>query len=456
MNPTEVKKKLDGVGCGFCLAKWTQVTMHLGTGMTHSCHHPSPHKIPLNELKRNPSALHNTKHKKTRRKEMLEGKRPSECNYCWNVEDNSNSYSDRVFKSTEPWSINDFDKIKDSYWRDDFNPRYVEVSFGNTCNFACAYCGPQYSSKWVEEIEKHGGYPTEHNFNSIDDIKARDQMPYKQTEHNPYIEAFWEWWPSLFPDLHTFRITGGEPLLLKDTFKVLEYIQKHHNQNSNISLAINTNLGVPDKLLEKFITIAKDLCENNKVRELIIFTSVEGTNKQAEYTRYGLEYDKFWSNIDKVLTELPKVTINIMATFNALSVFTYSDLIDRVFEYKKKYANGERYWVSALQLDTSYLRWPTHLSVKILEEEHKDLILKSAEKALYYGIKEFTQDNYGFSNVEIQKIKRIYDYATGSTDFNQDKYRKDFVKFVDEYDKRRDTNFVETFPELKSMYDKVK
>ena len=281
-------------------------------------------------------------------------------------------------------------------------------------------------------------------------------MPYKQTEHNPYIEAFWKWWPNLFPDLHTFRITGGEPLLLKDTFKVLEYIQKHHNQNSKISLAINTNLGVPDKLLEKFITIAKDLCENNKVRELIIFTSVEGTNKQAEYTRYGLEYDKFWSNIDKVLTELPKVTINIMATFNALSVFTYSDLIDRVFEYKKKYANGERYWISALQLDTSYLRWPTHLSVKILEEDHKDLILKSAEKALYYGIKEFTQDNYGFSNVEIQKIKRIYDYATGNTDFNQEKYRKDFVKFVDEYDKRRDTNFVETFPELKSMYDKVK
>jgi hypothetical protein len=456
MNPAEVKNKLDGVGCGFCLAKWTQVTMHLGTGMTHSCHHPSPHKIPLTELRRNPSALHNTKHKKARRKEMLEGKRPSECNYCWNVEDNSNSFSDRVFKSTEPWSINDFDKIKDSYWRDDFNPRYVEVSFGNTCNFACAYCGPQYSSKWVEEIEKHGGYPTEHKFNSIDDIKARDQMPYKQTEHNPYIEAFWEWWPNLFPDLHTFRITGGEPLLLKDTFKVLEYIQKHHNQNSNISLAINTNLGIPDKLLDKFITIAKDLCDNNKVRELIIFTSVEATDAQAEYARFGLKYEKFWSNVDKVLSNLPKVTVNIMATYNALSVFSYSDLIDRVFEYKKKYANGERYWVSALQLDTSYLRWPTHLSVKILEEEHKELILKSAEKALYYGIKNFTEDNYGFSNVEIQKMKRLYDYAVGDTAFNTDKYRKDFVKFVDEYDKRRGTDFLGTFPQLKELYAEYK
>jgi len=454
MTPAEVKKKLDGVGCGFCLAKWTQVTMHLGTGMTHSCHHPSPHKISLKELKRNPTALHNTAFKKSRRKEMLDGKRPSECNYCWNVEDNSNSFSDRVFKSAEPWSLQDFDKIKDSYWREDFNPRYVEVSFGNTCNFACAYCGPQYSSKWVEEIEKHGGYPTEHKFNSIEDIKARDQMPYKQTEYNPYIEAFWEWWPDLFKDLHTFRITGGEPLLTKDTFKVLEYIQKFHSHNSNISLAINSNLGVPDKLIDRFIDIAQDLCDNNKVRELIIFTSVEATGAQAEYSRFGLKYEKFWQNIDKILTKLPKVTINIMATYNALSVFSYSDLIDRVFEYKKKYANGERYWVSALQLDTSYLRWPTHLSVKILEDEHKELILKSAEKALYYGIKNFTKDNYGFSNVEIQKMKRLYDYAIGQSDFNTDKYRKDFVKFVDEYDKRRNTNFLETFPELNKLYAK--
>ena len=456
ITSAEVKKKLDKVGCGFCLAKWTQVTLHLGTGMTHSCHHPSPHKIPLNELKRNPSALHNTRFKKTRRKEMLEGKRPSECNYCWNVEDNSNSFSDRVFKSTEPWSWQDYEKIKDSYWSKDFNPRYVEVSFGNACNFACSYCGPQYSSKWVEEIEKHGGYPTEHNFNSIDDIKARNQMPYKQSEHNPYVEAFWKWWPDLYPDLHTFRMTGGEPLMSKDVFRVLEYIQENWEQNPNISLAINSNLGVPDKLIDKFIDIAKDLCENNKVRELIVFTSVEATGAQAEYSRFGLKYEKFWSNVDKILTELPKVTVNIMATYNALSVFTYSDLIDRVFEYKKKHANGERYWISALQLDTAYLRWPTHLSVKILTDEQKQLIYKSAEKALYYGIKEFTKDNYGFSNIEIQKIKRLYDYAIGTSDFDQDKYRRDLVKFVDEYDSRRKTNFLETFPQFKEIYAEYK
>jgi len=241
---SNVRDQLNKKGCGFCLAKWTQVTMHLGVGLTHSCHHPVQHKIPLAELKRNPSALHNTRYKKLKRKEMLEGKRPAECNYCWNIEDNSDSFSDRTFKSAEPWSLDQMEKIKASDWRENYNPRYVEVSFSNTCNLKCAYCGPQYSSKWVEEIEKHGEYKTSTKFNSIKLLKERDEMPILKSQPNPYIDAFWEWWPDLYPDLHTFRITGGEPLLSPDTFKVLEYIQENWEQNPNLSLAINTNLAV--------------------------------------------------------------------------------------------------------------------------------------------------------------------------------------------------------------------
>ena len=456
MDYSNIKSKLDGVGCGFCLAKWSQVTIHLDKGLTHSCHHPSPHKIPLRELRNNPSALHNTRHKKKRRREMLNGKRPKECDFCWNVEDNSNSFSDRTLKSAEPWAWDQFEKIKSSNWNENYNPRYVEVSFSNACNFACAYCGPQYSSKWVEEIEKHGGYPTEHNFNSIDEIKARDQMPYKQSEQNPYVEAFWKWWPDLYPDLHTFRMTGGEPLMSKDVWKVLEYIRDNPHINPNLSLSINTNLGVPDKLIDKLLDIVEDLTQNNKVREFIIFTSCEATGRQAEYSRFGLDYNKFWFNIEKILKRLPKVTVNIMAAFNALSVFTYSDLIDKVYEFKKKYHNDQRYWLESLQLDTSYLRWPTHLSVKILEPEHKELILEAAKKALYYGMKDTPMTTHGFSDIQIQKIKRTYDYAVGDSDFNVEKYRKDFVKFVTEYDRRRDTNFLEVFPELKDMYVKYK
>jgi hypothetical protein len=58
--------------------------------------------------------------------------------------------------------------------------------------------------------------------------------------------------------------------------------------------------------------------------------------------------------------------------------------------------------------------------------------------------------------VEIQKIKRIYDYATSEDAFDVEKNRKDFISFVDEHDKRRGTDFIKTFPELKKFYEDVK
>ena len=205
LDKTELaRRELNKVGCGFCLAKWTQTTIHLHLGRTHSCHHPDTHIIPLSEIKRNPSALHNTSHKKKLRKEMLEGGRPSECAYCWNVEDNSEHFSDRLYKSSEPWSWPDLEEIKNSNWRDNINPRYLEVSFSNLCNCKCSYCGPSFSSLWVQESEKYGGYPTSANFNDLTQMKQEGRMPFKSDEPNPYLETFWKWWPELYRDLHTF------------------------------------------------------------------------------------------------------------------------------------------------------------------------------------------------------------------------------------------------------------
>ena len=146
-----------------------------------------------------------------------------------------------------------------------------------------------------------------------------------------------------------------------------------------------------------------------------------------------------------------------MAAFNVFSPFSYSKLVDTVFELKKKYHNNERYWVSAIQLDTSYIRFPSFLSVRILEDEHKKLILESAKRSFYYAMPEFKNEYYGFSNTEIQKIKRLYDYTVGNDYlYDVEQNRIDFVSFVDEHDKRRGTNFLQTFPELENLYNNVK
>ena len=453
----KTKKKLDDIGCGMCLAKWTQVTIQLQTGHTHSCHHPKTHKIPLEELKRNPSALHNTRYKKTRRHEMLTGKRPKECDYCWNVEDNSDRFSDRVFKSQESWSLPHYDEIKKSDWREDFNPRYVEVAFSNACNMKCSYCAPAYSTEWFQEIQQHGGYPTTDQFNDFKYNIAEDKMPIPVRDANPYKEAFWKWWPDLYQDLHTFRITGGEPLLAPDTFKVLDYIIDHPNPNKNLQFAVNSNLSGPKQLIDKFIEKIKRIEDEGRVREFIVFTSCESWGEQAEYIRHGMDFNYFWDNVNRILESSSRVNVTNMATYNALSVPNYHKLIKGMYDLKTKFGSPDRYWKSAVFLDSSYLRYPTHQTVQVLPNEWNQYILKHAQLVDYYGVPLFDHNYVGYSDIEVQKIKRIYDWKIAKWDGKARQvknHRYNFGKFFQEHDKRRGTDFCKVFPELADFYHK--
>jgi len=459
MDHSKTKEELNNTGCGFCLAKWTQVTIHLQLGRTHSCHHPDTHPIPLVELNRNPSALHNTRFKKEKRKEMLEGQRPSECQYCWNVEDNSPQFSDRIFKSSEPWSYPHLETIKNLDWREDFNPRYVEVAFSNTCNFKCSYCGPSFSSQWVQEVERYGGYPTTGNFNNIEKMINEGRRPFRATDPNPYVDAFWKWWPELYRDLHTFRITGGEPLLSKDTWGVLDYIINEKNPNKELHLAINSNLGVPDNLIDKLIEKINRIEDEQRVKDFVIFTSVDGWGEQAEYGRHGLIFNKFWDNMNKILTKCPTVTIGIMSTYNALSIPSYDKLVKGVYDLKKEYASTQRAWTTPVSLDASYLRHPLHQTVQILPydfassvKNHSELA-ESMQEVFHVGLNQ-NGVSYGYTDVEIQKMKRIYDWMISPQDNKQQMCnRLDFYLFFSEHDKRRGTNFVKTFPEYEDFFN---
>ena len=50
---------IDPISDTYCGAKWYNATIWLGHGQTTSCHHPPAHRIPLEEIKDNPSAIHN-------------------------------------------------------------------------------------------------------------------------------------------------------------------------------------------------------------------------------------------------------------------------------------------------------------------------------------------------------------------------------------------------------------
>jgi hypothetical protein len=128
-----------------------------------------------------------------------------------------------------------------------------------------------------------------------------------------------------------------------------------------------------------------------------------------------------------------------------------------VYEVKKQHSNPNRYWQHPILLDTSYLRFPSHQSVRLLYDEHKEIILNNAKEALFLGVPMFDNIHMGMTEVETSKIKRIYDWSTtGMTDYNPYEDRRSFIKFVDEHDRRRGTNFLKTFPELEEFYKNTK
>jgi sulfatase maturation enzyme AslB (radical SAM superfamily) len=348
------------------------------------------------------------------------------------------------------------EEIKELGWRGDYNPKYVEVAFSNACNFKCSYCGPSFSSAWMQEIKVEGAYPTLDKFNDLDGLIAEGKVPILHTEENPYVEAFWKWWPDLYRDLHTFRITGGEPLMSKDTWGVLDYIINEPNPNKKLRLAINSNLGVPDKLIDRLIEKIQIIEDKGLVEEFIIFTSVDGFGEQAEYIRNGLNWDQFDKNVNRVLSSCKKVSITVMSTFNALSVPSYKKLIDYIYGLKTKYTSTDRYWNSAVFLDTSYLRYPKHQTVKVLPKEFAHTILESARHMDYLGIPRFEHQHVGYSDVEIQKVKRTYDWMLVEQD--EDvllKNRRDFGVFFKEHDRRRNTDFKTVYPELEEFYEQT-
>lgn len=451
---SSIKEKINAISPSFCAAKWTQVTLHLHNGRTHSCHHPTTHKVPLEELKNNPSALHNTCFKKEQRKDMIDGKRPKECQYCWNVEDlpnySSNEFfSDRVIKSGSDWSVNRLHEIITSPWDANINPSYVEVSFSNICNFKCSYCSPVYSSRWTEEIETHGAYKTSNNFNNLEWYKANNEMPIHHKEHNPYVEAFWEWWPQLVKTLKIFRITGGEPLLAADTYKVLDFL--YNEPQPLLELAVNTNGCIPNIKLNQFLEKSKRLLNENKIKNLTIFTSVDGSGKAAEYGRFGLNYSQWLINVDRFLTELPNTNIVVMCTTNIFSITSYTQFLKDLLELKEKHGSAR------ISLDISILRYPQHQCLSILTQEYKTFM----DDSLSFMKNNSSEHNKnGYRPSEILRLERLINFIKAPPHQNENidisKAQKDFAIFVDEHDKRRGTNFLLTFPELANFYSHCK
>ena len=435
----------------FCLAKWHQTTIYLHRGETHSCYHPHPHAIPLAELEKDPSALHNTQEKIRQRMEMLVGERPDGCQYCWNVENMGDDYiSDRKIRNASIYIPERLAEIKSKPYDFPVNPEYIEVAFSNECNFKCGYCHPMHSSSFYAEAKKHGPIQNVKNHNV--DVSWFTEM---EEDTNPYIKAWWEWWPEMSKTLNILRITGGEPLLHKTTWKLFEELLE--NPRPHLELNMNSNLGMTHRHVEKLVKNVNALRENNAIKKFKLFSSMETWGKRAEYLRTGLDIETWEKNQD-IYVRGVQSHISHMNTYNILTVTSYKQFLEKVLEWRKMYDDvipnnlGMHEKVRKIRFDSPYLKEPLMYDMHLLPKEEFTPFLDECLQFISDNLD--NDDTTKFDDIEFERFRRLRDYFV-TTQYDEHRIhegRVDFYNWFNEYDRRRNTNLLETFPEMEPFY----
>ena len=445
MRDLEFKQQvLDKISDSFCAAKWYNATIWLGSGMTTSCHHPPAHLVDRDQVAANPRLLHNTDQKKQDRRQMLAGERPAGCEYCWKIEDmGRDAVSDRVYKSR----IYPIEVLHEAATTDpeaDVNLRTLEISFDRTCQFACSYCNPAFSSSWVRDIHQNGAYHglVSDGRNHFTHEHGSSQL-YSVNQVNPYVEAFFEWWETdLHRTLQELRITGGEPLMSGHTWKLIEWFKTNQGR-SQTRLAINTNLGYSTERLNEFIEAIRPL------PHVEVYTSNESVYQQAEYIRDGLDYQQWYNNMHTLLASGAVKAVHSMCTINALCLDSLKNYLYHLLELKQQYGRDR------VNFTLNILRFPSFQSALVLPDDIRtDYRIRLEEFLSRNGNNPFMHEH------EINHIQRLINYldvvkTPHSDAFDLPRLRNDFRQFYEQYDRRRGKDFGKTFPKLKDWYDSI-
>lgn len=210
------------------------------------------------------------------KKDMLGDKMPYNCSGCHLQEKGKsdlNSISSRLYYHKElgkKIDMNFYDDVKN------FSLKHVDLRWTNSCNLACVYCYPEFSSKWAQELGVN--------------IKSADNA--RQEVKNYVFRNITK--------LENVYLAGGEPMLMKEN---LEFLQILKEKNPSCNIRINTNLSTTKT------GIFELLCNFKNVHWTV---SVESIEAEYEYIRHHASWQNFLDNL-KIIREFDhKISFNML------------------------------------------------------------------------------------------------------------------------------------------------
>jgi len=242
-------------------------------------------------------------------------------------------------------------------------------------------------------------------------------------------------------------MTGGEPLMDKNTFKIFDHVKK--NPKKDLHLSITSNCCPPKGQWQKFMDDLKEITDQDAIDHFMLFCSLDSWGKQAEYIRTGMDFDVLYKNITEYLGKSNKHSLTFIITCNILCLPNWMTYFENILELRKMY-NTDR---QLIWFDTPMLTDPKWMSMKLASKEMLQPLLDSI--AFMEANKETVENRFkGFKDYEIDKVKRLYDWAVEPMSEEEERlHKKNFYKYFQQYDQRRNLNIRETFPELIDFID---
>lgn len=409
-----------------CQLKWNHSTVFLTMGKTASCHRVEHDPILIENGKIN---FHNIPSKLEARRKMLKGQWPGRgCEHCKTIEE-SGGESERITNIDFPGLLypKELDDDPDEV---NVTPTQLEIYFSNTCNLKCLYCNAKFSSTIDAENTKFGEW--DHRYDDPGGLwlPGKSQLANNMGELS---DRLFDWLEDNIQHLNKIFILGGEPFLQKETERLIEFLER--KPCPNLMLSIFSNLTVDPVRVKKWLTRMWQLKSNGHIQSLQVVGSLDCWGPEAEFVRNGLDLEKFTENFEFMLNET-NIILNINSAMTALTVPSMPDLVRRINEWSKKRIV---YWSMMKAGDNirDYLN-PTIFGKDILE------------LGINEAIRLFDTQGDHIKEIYLRNLKGIAKECEMSVPDLKSQER--LAMYLDELDRRRNTDWRKTFPTIASLY----
>lgn len=407
------KKTIPIISDTACTYKWAWNTFYTYLGEACSCYRIKEEPIDLDNFD---TQLHNTPKVLEDRERMQSGNWPDSsrgCLYCKNIED-AGGVSDRMYSNSLPIAAEvDFTSVKSQ-------PLMSEVYLSNTCDLGCVYCTPELSSKINSELLTYGP-------------DTSGQIPIvKFDKQAAYTEKYLSWVDTNYTSLRRLSILGGEPLLQKEFWRLLE--QAKTRSNPNLELSINTNLNASMETIVKLVDIAKELVKNRKIKRFDIVCSLDCWGDQAEFVRYGLNLERWQQNFEYLIKH-KWLYISFLHVVTSLTIKTMKDLQQVIANYKNQGYKIKQTYSLVVGKITKDLYHPSIFGSEFFKDQLEELVRT-------YPITEKWDNDSKQLLVGVTKLVTNGDTQPDVVRLGKLKNR------LDEIDVRRGTDWKSLYPEI--------